>query len=86
MSCKCQYCLEMDKFFAICGRISNEDDKKWLAGFYEMVDGERVDAAVNKAILDGKWPGSVRYLTEALERAKKTDIDYIDSIKWSNNR
>lgn len=40
--------------------------------FYSQVDGERLDAEVNKAVLEGSWPSSVEQLEVSLEQAKIT--------------
>lgn len=60
----------MRKFFEITAKLS-EEDQKWMEEFYDKVDGQRVDANVNKAILDGSWPSAVQQLEHVLRKAKQ---------------
>ena len=60
----------MRKFFEIVAKLS-EEDQIWMEKFYEKVEGQRIDANVNEAILDGSWPSAVEQLEHGLRKAKQ---------------
>lgn len=70
-SCQCASCIEMNRFFSIIQKLP-EKEQMWMEDFYSAVDGERLDADVNKAILEGSWPSAVEQLEESLRKAKIT--------------
>lgn len=70
-SCECTTCIEMKKFFSIIKKLP-EQDQMWMEDFYGRVDGERLDADVNQAVLDGSWTSAVEQLEQALQKAKTT--------------
>ena len=80
MACKCKRCIEMKKFFAIIGKLS-EEDQKWMTSLYEYVDGQRLDAEVDRAILDGRWPSAIECLECSLQKAKQI-IEDQEQYKW----
>lgn len=79
MNCQCNTCKEAEKFFTIIKQLP-EEDQKWMEDFYSNVDGERLDANVNEAILDGSWPSAIDQLEASLHKAKQNKKDNEDLL------
>lgn len=72
--CMCHFCERRRKIQKViyCGKDNRRSELIQLVlDLHEALCYSEEEGEVDKAILDGSWPSSVKQLTKGLEKAKK---------------